>query len=94
MDIIRAQAKLAAFRCNAYVLRSSFSMGSDEKGGCSMIVAPDGQILKDMGKEVGRISAEIDPKQKYMRTAGFGGDVIRNDDFINAGICPEAFEKS
>lgn len=94
VDIIRAQAKLAAFRCNAYVLRSSFSMGSDEKGGCSMIVAPDGQILKDMGKEVGCISAEIDPKKKYMRTAGFGGDVIRNDDFINAGICPEAFEKS
>ena len=39
-DIICAQAKLAAFRCNAYVVRSSYSMDSDENGGCSMIVAP------------------------------------------------------
>lgn len=90
-DIIRAQAKLAAFRCNAYVARSSYSMNSDEKGGCSMIVAPDGQILKDMGKEVGSISAPINPAWKYMRTAGFGCGMVRNDDFISAGLCPELF---
>lgn len=91
VDIIEAQAKLCAFRCNAFVARSSFSMNDDNHGGCSMIVAPDGNILKNMGKLVGSISAEIDPKQKYMRTAGFGGGLIRNDDFINNGLCPEAF---
>lgn len=91
-DIIRAQAKLTAFRCNAYVARSSFSMDDDEHGGCSMIVAPDGQILKDIGKAVGCVSAEIDPLKKYMRTAGFGGNIVRNDDFISAGLCPEAFQ--
>lgn len=90
-DIIRAQAKLTAFRCNAYVARSSYSMDSDEHGGCSMIVAPDGKILKDMGKDVGSISVEIDPFKKYMRSAGFGGDTVRNDDFISAGLCPDAF---
>ena len=58
-----------------------------------MIVAPDGKILKDMGKNVGSISAEIDPHYKYMRTAGFGGGMIRNDDFINYGLRPEVFEK-
>jgi predicted amidohydrolase len=90
-DIIRAQAKLLAFRINAFVARASYSMNDDEHGGCSMIVSPDGKILKDMGKETGSISAEIDPKWKYMRTAGFGGGMIRNDDFINSGFCPEAF---
>lgn len=90
-DIIRAQAKLAAFRCNAYVARASFSMRSDEKGGCSMIIAPDGQILTDIGSGVGTVSAEIDPTWKYMRSAGFGGSMVRNDDFINAGLRPEAF---
>ena len=90
-DIIRAQAKLTAFRCNAFVVRSSYSMDSDLHGGCSMIVSPDGTILKDMGKEVGNISAEIDPELKYMRQAGFGGKMVRNDDFINAGLCPQAF---
>ena len=90
-DIIHAQAKLAAFRCNAYVARSSYSMDSDERGGCSMIVAPDGKILKNMGKEVGSISADVEPFEKYMRTAGFGEGLVRNDDFISAGLCPEAF---
>ncbi len=92
-DIIRAQAKLTAFRTNAFVARSSYSMDSDEKGGCSMIVFPDGKIIKDIGKEIGSISVEIEPKWKYMRTAGFGGGMIRNDDFINNGLCPEVFYK-
>ena len=91
-DIIRAQAKLTAFRCNAHLARSSFSMNDDGHGGCSMIVAPDGQILTDMGKEVGSTSAVIDPSFKYMRSAGFGGGTVRNDDFINDGLCPEAFK--
>ena len=92
-DIICAQAKLTAFRCNAFVARSSYSMNDDNRGGNSMIVAPDGQILKNLGKEIGSISATVDPKQKYMRSAGFGGDMIRNDDFINHGLCPSAFEQ-
>ncbi len=91
-DILRAQLKLTAFRCNAYVARSSFSMNDDEHGGCSAIVAPDGQILKDMGKDVGQISAEIDPLFKHTRTAGFGCGIVRNDDFINEGLCPEIFK--
>lgn len=91
-DIIRAQAKLTAFRCNAYVVRASYSMDDENRGGCSMIVAPDGQILKDMGKAVGSISAEIDPGWKYMRTAGFGGGMVRNDEFIANGLCPEVFQ--
>ena len=90
-DIIRAQAKLLAFRCNAFVLRSSYSMDDEFHGGCSMIVSPEGEILRDMGSEVGSISEIIDCKHKYMRPAGFGGDVVRNDDFISAGLCPEAF---
>lgn len=85
-DIIRAQYKLLAFRCNSYVARASFSMRSDEKGGCSMIVAPDGQILADLGSDVGRASAEIDVFWKYLRPAGFGGKMVRNDDFINDGL--------
>ncbi len=91
-DIIHAQAKLLAFRCNAYVARASYSMGDEFHGGCSMIVAPDGTIVGNMGKDVGMLTADITPDRKYMRTAGFGGALVRNDDFISAGLCPEAFE--
>ena len=91
VDIIHAQAKLTAFRCNAFVARSSYSMDSDENGGCSMIVAPNGQIIKNIGNDVGCISAEIDPSEKYMRAAGYGEGLVKNNEFISAGLCPEAF---
>ena len=91
VDIIRAQASLTSFRCNAFMARSSFSMDSDEKGGSSMIVAPDGKILCNMGKDVGSISMDVNPFEKFMRPAGFGEKLVRNDDFINDGLCPEAF---
>ena len=93
VDIIRAQTRLLAFRTNSFVAKSSYSMDSDERGGCSMIVSPEGKILADMGKGVGSLSAEIDLKYKFMRSAGFGGDTVRNDDFINAGLRPEVFTK-
>lgn len=93
-DIILAQAKLTAFRCNAFVARASYSMNDEGRGGNSMIVAPDGQILKNLGKDVGSASVTVDPKEKYMRTAGFGGGMVRNDDFINAGLCPDVFENN
>lgn len=93
-DIIEAQAKLTAFRCNSFVARASFSMGDDSRGGNSMIVAPDGKILKNLGKEVGSATVTIDVTEKYMRPAGFGGDMVRNDDFINAGLRPEIFSSN
>lgn len=91
-DIIHAQAKLCAFRCNSYVARASYSMDSDEHGGCSMIVSPDGRILKNLGKDIGSISANVNPFEKYMRQAGFGEKLVRNDDFISDGLCPNAFQ--
>lgn len=91
-DIIHAQAKLTAFRCNAYIARASYSMNDENHGGCSMIVAPDGQILKNIGSGTGSISVEVDVHYKYMRSAGFGGSQVRNDDFISQGLCPDAFK--
>ncbi len=91
-DIILAQNKLTAFRCNAYIARSSFSMDDENKGGNSMIVSPNGEIIANLGKEVGSISVDVDIEYKYMRPAGFGNGLVRNDDFINNGLCPEIFK--
>ena len=66
-------------------------MDSEDNGGCSMIVAPDGKIIKNIGKDVGCISVDIDPFVKYMRSAGYGEGVVKNNEFISAGLCPEAF---
>ncbi len=93
VDIIRAQIKLLAFRCNAFVLRSSYSMNSEEKGGCSMIVKPNGEIISDMASLVGSTSKNVDIKEKYMRTAGFGEGLVRNDEFISMGLRQNIFKK-
>ena len=92
VEIIRAQTKLIAFRCNAHVLKSSYSMDSAERGGCSMIVAPNGKILKDLGCEVGSVSCEIDLTFKHVRNAGFSKGLIKNDEFITNGLRPEIFK--
>ena len=68
-------------------------MGDEERGGNSMIVEPSGKIIKNLGKEVGSIVVSVNLKEKYMRTAGFGGDMVRNDEFINKGLMPNAFIK-
>ena len=92
-DIIEAQNKLLAFRTNAYIARSSFSMGTEDCGGNSMIASPDGRIVATLKARVGSISADIDPKWKYMRPAGYGQGLVRNDDFISNGICADLFKK-
>ena len=93
-DILKAQTKMIAFRCNAYVVKSSFSMKSNKFGGCSMIVKPDGKILKNMGSDVGNAPVDVDLSYKYYRAAGYGESPIRNDDFINSGLCPNVFERT
>ena len=35
---------------------------------------------------------DIGHHQKHLRTAGFGGGMIRNDDFINNGLRPQVFQ--
>ena len=56
-----------------------------------MIVSPDGRILKNSGNKVGIFSQEIDCLWKYRRAAGFNEKPVLNDEFINNGLCPEAF---
>ena len=86
-DMIRAQAKVLAYRCNAYVLRSSYSMHKKHFGARAMIIAPDGQVMCELGASVGSASVLIDPAYKYCRNVGFGKDQqVRNDDFINMGL--------
>ena len=62
-----------AYNVNAYLLRSSVSMGEGSfEGGCSMAVGPDGRVLLEMGNRVGWASVEIDPRKKYEKPAGYG----------------------
>ena len=80
-DILEVQGKNTAFVCNSYVVRSSYHMGSDAKtGGCSMVVAPDGIVLRNFGQEKGSFDCQVeDIHWKYRRSNGFGQPQVTND---------------
>jgi len=66
--------RYVSYNTNAYLVRASVSLGEDSLiGGCSCIIAPNGDVLVDMKSKVGFATCEIDPKQKYYKAAGFGG---------------------
>ena len=79
----------AAYNTNAYVLRASVSMGVDlETGGCSMVVAPDGEILANLKSRIGIETVEIDPKAKFYKSAGFNNPPSAHYEYIEKGRRP------
>ena len=89
-EAVQTQVRNLAFQCNAFVLRSSFSMGQTaETGGTSMTAAPDGRLLASFGQRTGRLECEIgDPKFKHTRSNTFGGKPVDNFHFIEQGRAP------
>ncbi len=89
-DVLRFLNQNLAFTCNAFVLRSSVSMGENaEVGGNSMVVSPDGRILAEFGSKVGTLSCNVENiHYKYMRSNSFSGSMIPNDRFLSQGRTP------
>ena len=78
-----------SYNTNAYLIRSSVSLGEDSGiCGCSCIIAPDGEVLVDMKSQIGVRSAEIDPKKKYYKQAGFKGALKSHYEYIEEGRRP------
>ncbi|MBQ8815501.1 MAG: hypothetical protein IJZ85_13510 [Lachnospiraceae bacterium] len=86
---LEIMSQFLAYNTNAYVIRSSVSMDeSSDIGGASMVVAPTGQILVNMGSRVGMEIVEIDPKDKYYKPAGFGNPPSAHYEYIEKGRRP------
>lgn len=88
-EALRVMHRFLAYNTNAWVIRSSVSMGVDAGiGGTSMIIAPDGTILADMEGRVGMTCAEIDPHQRYLKPAGFGNPDDCHHHYVEVGRRP------
>ena len=86
---LEIMSRFLAYNTNAYVLRSSVSMDeSSDIGGAGMIVAPNGDVLANLYSKVGMITAEIDPKAKYYKPAGFGNPLSAHYEYIEKGRRP------
>lgn len=78
--------RFLAYNTNAWVLRSSISLGEEsEVCGCSMVVAPDGSIKANMGNKVGLLVYEFDPTEKYYKSSGFNGGLKSHYEYVDEG---------
>ncbi len=90
--ILEMEARNIAFNCNAYVIRSSISMGKgSDCGGNTMVVAPDGQVLACINQEVGTLVCDIEPKQKHYHCNAYGNEDILTQEFIERCRKPWAY---
>ena len=94
-EALEIMTRFCAYNTNTYVVRSSVSMGEDSAiGGCSMVVAPNGEVLTNMKSRVGMASVQIDVTQKYYKPAGFGGELAAHYQYIEAGRRPWKYRQA
>ena len=78
-----------AYETNAYLLRSSVSLGEDSPvGGCSMAVSPFGEEIFNRKNRVGIEIFDFDPHKKYGKPAGHGGAISAHHEYIEEGRRP------
>ncbi|MBR1575252.1 MAG: carbon-nitrogen hydrolase family protein [Bacteroidales bacterium] len=86
LDIINT---FCAYNTGAYVVRASVSMGRRSKlGGCSCIVSPTGKILGKLRSQVRVLDVTFDPKEKYLKPAGYGNPPALHSEYIEIGRRP------
>lgn len=88
-DALEIMCRFLAYNTNAYVIRSSVSFSEDSNiCGASMVVSPFGKVLANMQGKFGMATAEFDPKDKYLKPAGFGRADAPHYEYIEWGRKP------
>lgn len=88
-EALRVMHRFLAYNTNAWVIRSSVSMGVDAGvGGTSMVVAPNGDVVAGFDGQIGMFCAEIDPHQRYLKPAGFGNPDDCHHHYVEVGRRP------
>jgi len=86
--------RFLCYHTNAYLLRASVSMGDEGIGGCSCVVSPRGEMLGNLYGEVGSLTVEFDPKDKYYKPAGYLGPLKAHYEYIEMGRRPWKYRPS
>ena len=88
-ETLETMCKSVSYYTGAYLVRASVSIGEDsELCGCSCVVAPNGKILENLKSKVGYSIVEFDPKQKFLKAAGFGGGKQTHFEYTEQGRRP------
>ena len=89
-EALSFQNRTCSYATGAYLLRASVSMGADSPtGGCSCAIAPDGTVLGAFTNEVGHFDVEFDPHKKFLKKAGYVGNVVStHPEYVERGRRP------
>ncbi len=88
-EALEMMSRFLAYNTNAYVVRSSVSLGEDSPtAGASMVVTPEGKVVLNMKSRIGMDTVEIDPGQKYYKPGGFGNPDMAHYEYIEKGRRP------
>ena len=87
--VLEVIGRFVAYNTGAYLVRSSVSMGQRATvGGCSMVVAPSGEILGNLFSRVGELTVSFDPKEKYLKPMGYDNPDGLHADYVEIGRRP------
>ena len=85
---IRLICRARALDAGVHLVRSSYALGSVDRGGCSLVAAPDGEILADAGGEPGLVAAEFDPLRPFSKPASHGQALVGHRELVQAARIP------
>lgn len=71
-------ARARALDTGCYVLRSSYAMPGSKRGGHALIASPEGAVLAMAGTEPTVVTAEFDPKRKFMKPRSYGEPLVEH----------------
>ena len=94
-DVLLKQAMGRALDSGAWLLRSSYSMGSEStKGGSSYLVSPNGDVIFDACQKTGIFRVEFNPMEKRMRPLAHGLSRISSREIIEKFRRPELYRQA
>lgn len=83
-QILMTQVNARALDSEAYIIRASYSMGSESQtGGYSQVSSPLGEMLLQAKQEKGLFQVSIDPLKKRHRPLAHGLDKMLSHDIID-----------
>lgn len=94
-QVLLKQAMGRALDSGAWLLRSSYSMGSASRsGGTSYVVNPNGEVLLNAHQRTGAFYIEFNPSEKRMRPLAHGLNKISSREIIERFRRPELYRQA
>ena len=94
-ETLKFISQFLAYNTNAYVVRSSVTLGADsETGGASMVVSPKGEVLLDLYNKEAAECVCFDPFEKLYKPAGYKNPPTSHPDYIEKGRRPYKYRPS